>query len=50
MGLVSKLITPISHIITPNIPIINYLLSPQDPPSRVEEFGFLGFGFGHLGL
>ena len=32
-GLVSRLITPITHILTRIIPIINYLLSPPDPPN-----------------
>ena len=32
--LVSRLITPITHIVTLFITIINYLLSRSDPPSK----------------
>ena len=35
VDLVSRLITPIIHIVTLIIPIITYLLSPPDPPSEV---------------
>ena len=35
--LASRLITPMTHRITPIIPIINLLLSPPDPPSRVTH-------------
>ena len=54
------LITPLSHRITPIIPLLTYLLSPHDPPSRGWGLGFgvwgLGFwayrglGFGDLGF
>ena len=34
--LVSRLITPIIHIVTPIILVINlYFLSPHDPPSKL---------------
>ena len=34
--LVSRLITPITHVVTPFIPIINLLTRSPDPPSRDE--------------
>ena len=47
--LVSRLITPITHIKTPISPLLTYLLSPHDPtPKILTNRVFLNCGFALL--
>ena len=39
--IVSRLITPMTHIVTPVIPLINLLTKSLDPPSRDLERAFV---------